>query len=193
MGYHWNHLDDLMVWLKIITRLVRLTKQGATCWGLRQLGFLAVGCVELLETSGRWRCSFVPGSSCTSHLAGWMPSGVATNSIFFCFLFAKKIIDLPGGKINDPSLGKILFSFVPPSNSLAVVSDPWRAFWTATAPFKGPRLASCVASGSTERQGNSQVCHARHGGPRTPSKTTDANLDCAFVMNALVYTDLWWW
>ena len=114
MGYHWNHLDDLMVWLKIITRLVRLTKQGATCWGLRQLGFLAVGCVELLETSGRWRCSFVPGSSCTSHLAGWMPSGVATNSIFFCFLFAKKIIDLPGGKINDPSLGKILFSFVPP-------------------------------------------------------------------------------
>ena len=27
---------------------------------------------------------------------------------------------------------------------------------------------------------------ARRGGPRTPSPTTDANLDCAFVQNALV-------
>ena len=25
--------------------------------------------------------------------------GLATNSIFFCFLFCQKIIDLPGGKI----------------------------------------------------------------------------------------------
>ena len=30
---------------------------------------------------------------------------------------------------------------------------------------------------------------ARRGGPRTPSKTTDANLDCAFVENALYFTD----
>ena len=29
--------------------------------------------------------------------------------------------------------------------------------------------------------------HARPGGPRTPSKTADANLDCAFVENALVF------
>ena len=28
---------------------------------------------------------------------------------------------------------------------------------------------------------------ARHGGPRTPTRTTDANLDCAFVENALVF------
>ena len=28
---------------------------------------------------------------------------------------------------------------------------------------------------------------ARHRGPRTPSRTTDANLDCAFVENALVF------
>ena len=34
-------------------------------------------------------------------------SGLATNSIFFCFLFVKKIIDLPGGQINDPSSGKL--------------------------------------------------------------------------------------
>ena len=29
------------------------------------------------------------------------------------------------------------------------------------------------------------MCHARRGGPRTPSTTTDANLDCVFVENAL--------
>ena len=28
------------------------------------------------------------------------------NSIFFCFLFVKKIIDMPGGQINDLSSGK---------------------------------------------------------------------------------------
>ena len=54
-------------------------------------------------------------------------------------------------------------------------------------PFKGPRLASCVASGTTEIQGHRQVCRARRGGPRTPSRTTDANLDCAFVENALLF------
>ena len=29
------------------------------------------------------------------------------------------------------------------------------------------------------------MCCTRRGGPRTPSTTTDANLDCAFVENAL--------
>ena len=33
-------------------------------------------------------------------------TGLATNSILFCFFFVKNIIDLPGGQINDPSLGK---------------------------------------------------------------------------------------
>ena len=32
---------------------------------------------------------------------------------YFCFL--KRIIDLPSWQINDPSLGKAFFSFVPPS------------------------------------------------------------------------------
>ena len=50
-----------------------------------------------------------------------------------------------------------------------------------------PRLALCVASGTTEIQGHRQVCRARRGGPRTPSTTTDANLDCAFVEKALVF------
>ena len=47
---------------------------------------------------------------------------VATNS-FIPACFLKKIIDLPGGQNNDPSLGKTLFSFSPPSNSLVSVSD----------------------------------------------------------------------
>ena len=31
------------------------------------------------------------------------------------------------------------------------------------------------------------MCHARHEGPRISSRTTDANLDCAFVENAHVF------
>ena len=71
--------------------------------------------------------------------------------------------------------GKHYSLSVPPSNSLVSVSDP--------------RLASCVASGTTEIQGHRQAWRARHGGPRTLSTTTDANLDCAFIENALFLTD----
>ena len=43
-------------------------------------------------------------------------TGLATTSIFLvCFL--EKLISLPGGKINNPSLGRML-SFVPPRDSL---------------------------------------------------------------------------
>ena len=146
MGYHWNHLDDLMVWLKIITRLVRLTKQGATCWGLRQLGFLAVGCVELLETSGRWRCSFVPGSSCTSHSAGWMPSGVATNSIFFWFLFVKKSLICLEGKSMTTRWGKYCsLSFLPATPSSPSRLGPLKGFLSWHGALQGPstRLVCC--------------------------------------------------
>ena len=34
------------------------------------------------------------------------------------------------------------------------------------------------------------MCRARRGGPRTPSTTTDANLDCAFVGIALLFVVL---
>ena len=34
------------------------------------------------------------------------------------------------------------------------------------APFKGPRNTSCVASGTTEKQGHRQVWPARRTGPR---------------------------
>ena len=49
-------------------------------------------------------------------------------------------------------------------------------------------FASYVASVTIEMQGCRQVCLARRRGPSTQSKTVDANLDCAFVQNALVYT-----
>ena len=55
------------------------------------------------------------------------------------------------------------------------------------ALLKGPPLAFCIASGTTEKQGHGKVCSASRGGPRTPSGTTDANLDGMFVKNALFY------
>ena len=119
-------------------------------------------------------------------------SGLATNSIFFCFLFVKNHW-LAWRPNQWPLIWETLFSFVPLRNILVSVSDPWRAFWDDTAPFKGPRLASSLASRTTEIQGHSQVCRARRESPRTPSTTTDANLDCAFVENALFYTDPWFW
>ena len=131
---------------------------------------------------------------------GMMAAGSSrSGSIFFGFLFVK---NLPvknwfawraNQRPHQWQSMEILFSSIPPSNSLVSVSDPQRAFWADTAPFSGPRLASCVASGTTEIQGHSQVCRARRGGPRTPSTTTDANLDCAFVANALFYADPWFW
>ena len=42
-------------------------------------------------------------------------------------------------------------------------------------------LASCVASLTSDLR---QVCHTIHGGPRTPSRKTIANLNWAFVTNA---------
>ena len=65
--------------------------------------------------------------------------------------------------------------------------DPWRALRADTALFKDPQLASCVASGTTEKQGHSHAWQtAKDGGPRTPSRTADANLDCVFFENALI-------
>ena len=94
---------------------------------------------------------------------------------FVLFPFCENSLICLEGK----SIGYALFSSVPPSNSLISVSDP--------------RLASCIPSGTTEIQGHRQVWHARNRGPRTLSTTTDANLDCAFVENALIYTDPWSW
>ena len=45
------------------------------------------------------------------------------------------------------------------------------------APFKGSRLASCVASRTSEIQGQCQLCRTSHKGPRTPSIITDTKFD----------------
>ena len=93
-------------------------------------------------------------------------------------------------------VGEILFCFVLPSDSPVSVSDPWRSFWPVTAPLMGHRLASFVASGTTELQGHGQVCHARRRGPKTLLRITDTNFDCAFVENAHVFIDpkiAWAW
>ena len=82
--------------------------------------------------------------------------GLATNSIFFCFLFVKN--HWFSGRANQwPLVGETLFSYVPTSNSLVLVL--------------------CATSRTTEKQGNHKVCCARLWGPRTQSKTADANLD----------------
>ena len=43
-------------------------------------------------------------------------------TLFFLFLFSEKIIDLPGGQIDDPTLGKYFFlTFLPATPSTL----PW--------------------------------------------------------------------
>ena len=46
-------------------------------------------------------------------------------------------------------------------------------------PFKEPRLAMYVASGTADKPGHCKASRARCRGPRTLSKRTDAKLDCA--------------
>ena len=94
-------------------------------------------------------------------------------------------------KINDPSSGKhFSLPFLPATPSSPTLEG---LFLADTAPFKGPRLTLCIAYRTTEKQGRCKVCHARHWGLKTLSRTADANLDCAFVENELFYTNPWWW
>ena len=52
-------------------------------------------------------------------------AGLPTTSFFFSLLFVnKKIISLSIGQINVSSFERVVFYFVPSSNSLASVSDP---------------------------------------------------------------------
>ena len=57
---------------------------------------------------------------------------------FFLFPFCKKIIDLPGGQINDPSSGRMLFSFFLPATPSPFVVK-WR-------PSRALSLASLCCS-----------------------------------------------
>ena len=161
---HWPRLSS--------SRWVRWGSQwvGGYCLDLRRPNWA----VDVLDFH------LTPAGACYLLLT----PGLATNSIFFWFLFVKKIID------QWPLVGKTLFTSVPPSNSNLC---PWRAFWADLVPFKGPPLASYVASGTTKKQGHRQVCRVRQAGPRRPLKPANANLDCSFFGNALFYTDPWWW
>ena len=112
----------------------------------------------------------------------WNVPGLATNSIFFCFHFVKKSLICLDGKSLTPQRGNTIL-FRSSQQLPRVRLGPLRGFLSC------PRLTSCVASGTTEIQGHRQVYRARRGGPRTQSTSTDANLDCAFVENALLYID----
>ena len=71
-------------------------------------------------------------------------SSLVTESILSCFLFVKN---------QWPLVGEILFSPVP-AIKLPLVSYHWRAFWADTLPFFHHWLASCIASGTKEKQGH---------------------------------------
>ena len=98
------------------------------------------------------------------------------------------IINLPGGHINEPSLGQILFSYVPLS-SLLSVSDPWKAFWADMAsPIKDPqpRLVRCFWNIRDRRTLAGVVRQAWR------SKTPDANT-LIVSLEETYHNDHWLW
>ena len=99
----WDLWLSILLWLYFIT-----TSGGCSCnrWLLALFG-PSTSCVIL-----RFSCF----SSRSGH---WLN--------FFCF-FLYKIIDLPGGQINDPSSRKHYSIPFLPTRPLVSVSDPWRAF-----------------------------------------------------------------
>ena len=111
-------------------------------------------------------CNPIDGScSCPDGWKGLHCDQVWPLTQFFLFPFSGKHYSL---------------QFLPatPSSPSRTLEELFEADQT---PFKGPRLASCVASGTSEIQGHRQVCRPRCGGPRTPSTTTDANLNCLYT------------
>ena len=94
--------------------------------------------------------------------------GLATNSIFFCFLFCKKSLICLEGKSMTPHRGNnILLCSSQQLPRLCLV--PLKDFLSWRGALQG---SLCDASGTTEKQGHCQVCSARRGGPRTPSKNS---------------------
>ena len=129
---------------------------------LRPLETCPCGCDCSTVRSARWKWSPQsrlcwgshwpwqrPSQSCPS-CSTWAGPGLAINPIFFFSFMVKSFICLEGKAMT-------FFSSVPSSNSLVSVSGLWRAFWADTGTFKGPRLTSCVASLTTEKQGHHQA------------------------------------
>ena len=67
------------------------------------------------------------------------------------------------------------------SNSLDVV---WTLVPSCLADLKHLADLKFSTFSISEKQGDPQVCRPRSGGPRTQSRTTDANLNRTFVENA---------
>ena len=100
----------------------------------------------------------------------------------------KNIINLPGGQINDPSSGKY---FSPPFFP-ATPSSPFQTLEGLFELTRRPLLGSWTALSSCFRNSRdtrtpSGVRRAKREGPRTLSRTTNANLDSVFVENTFVY------
>ena len=89
---------------------------------------------------------------------GWSESSLTTN-ISSCWLFVEKKWSLQRRR---------LLSFLPSSNSFALVSDPWKGLWAVTAPFKSPKPPPHrLLLKLREMQWHHQVCNARQCGPKT--------------------------
>ena len=107
---------------------------------------------------------------------------------FFLFPFCKK---KSRGQFNDPSSGKhYSLAFLPatPSSPSRTLEGLFELTRRPSWALDSPRV---LLPELPEIQGHRQVWRTRREGPRTPSRTTDKNLDCAFVENALFYTDPW--
>ena len=65
-----------------------------------------------------------------------------------------------------------------------------KGFLSWHGALQGPstRIVHCFRN-YIEARPPYKVCRAKREGPRTLSRTADANLNCAFVENALFYTD----
>ena len=80
-----------------------------------------------------------------------------------------------------------LLSFVPPSNSLISVSDPWRIFGADTASFKGLRLPRALLP---ELQRIKDIVRCAGLGPEFPGQHQEQltqTLICAIIQDALVF------
>ena len=85
---------------------------------------------------------------------------------------------MPEGK--SFPVGETLLSSVPPINSLVSVSD---LFELTRCPSRALASPLAIAAKTSEKQGQRQVCQAKHGSqvPGRRPKTAAENLDCVFV------------
>ena len=87
------------------------------------------------------------------------------------------------GQIDDPSSGKYFsLPFLPAT--LSSLSQTLEVLFELTRRPSRALNSPCALLLELQRSKDTDRCA---GGPRTTSRTTDANLDCAFVENALVY------